>query len=374
MTNTPFLRTILTALTLALSVGCTTVSDLVESDRENEVVFYNTFGYQEGDEWIIPMRIHVHHSRDRVENWTAAVAGWRYDPNEEEEQIFRTRIDDFVSDSESREDVEFVFVDDPHERIYRIQDQDGDFPRTDLNGHKEGFITLSKSRADSLLQFQNSENGWLTIRATSDHHNGTGAIQLIWPQGLSVISDIDDTVKITELPGGSDIVIQNTFFKEFTAAPGMAELYNNWEDAVFHYVSGAPWQLYQPLSTFLFDDEQGFPRGSFHMKSVRTNLFNIDSWRDLGRLITSEEVTYEQKFGQIEELISTFPYREFILVGDSGEKDPEIYSSIRKQFPDQIKEIIIRDVINDRELNPERLAGMTIIPAETIQPGVSQFH
>lgn len=354
--------------------GCTTVSNLMESDRENEVVFYNTFGYQDGDEWIIPMRIHVHHSRDRIENWTTAVAAWRYDSNEEEEQIFRTRIDDFVSDSEWRETVEFVFENDPHERVYQIQDQGGSFPRTDMNGHKEGFITLSASRADSLLQFQNSENGWLTVRAASDRHNGTGTVQLVSPQGLSVVSDVDDTVKITELPGGSDIVIQNTFFKEFTASPGMADLYRDWDNAVFHYVTGAPWQLYQPLSTFLFDDEQGFPKGSFHMKNARTNIFNLDSWRDFRTLFTNKEVTYEQKLGQITNLFTTFPEREFILVGDSGERDPEIYSAIREQFPDRVREIIIRDVVNARELNPERLEGMTIIPAETIQPGVSQFN
>ncbi|TVR27681.1 MAG: DUF2183 domain-containing protein [Balneolaceae bacterium] len=55
----------------------------------------------------------------------------------------------------------------------------------------------------------------------------------------------------------------------------------------------------------------------------------------------------------------------FILVGDSGERDPEVYREIANRYPDQIKEIIIRDVINDRQINPGRLEGMTIIPAPT---------
>jgi len=189
-----------------------------------------------------------------------------------------------------------------------------------------------------------------------------------------VISDIDDTVKITELPAGSRVVIQNTFFKEFEAAPGMAERYAEWEDAVFHYVTGAPWQLYKPLTSFLFSEEAGYPKGSLHMKNLRKNFFNPNSWRDLRELITNENMTYDQKFGQIRGLFETFPERRFILVGDSGEMDPEIYSAVRELYPEQVEKIIIRDVVNARNLDPDRLIDMKVIPANTVYPGVSQFQ
>jgi phosphatidate phosphatase APP1 len=58
-----------------------------------------------------------------------------------------------------------------------------------------------------------------------------------------------------------------------------------------------------------------------------------------------------------------FPERSFILIGDSGEKDPEVYHRIQTLFPRQVQEIRIRDVVNARELQPERLAGTIIIPA-----------
>jgi len=58
-----------------------------------------------------------------------------------------------------------------------------------------------------------------------------------------------------------------------------------------------------------------------------------------------------------------FPERKFILVGDSGEKDPEVYREIKKKFPNQVQEIKIRDVVKDREKNKSRLEGMTIIEA-----------
>ena len=66
---------------------------------------------------------------------------------------------------------------------------------------------------------------------------------------------------------------------------------------------------------------------------------------------------------QISEIIQRFPERKFILVGDSGEKDPEVYREIKKKFPNQVQEIKIRDVVNDREKNKSRLEGMTIIEA-----------
>lgn len=351
---------------LLLVCGCSTVSSIVESENENEVIFYTTHGYLDGDEWVIPMRIHVHHPRDSMMRFSTWIASQRFDLSEEEKQIFRTRVDDIVADSEWRERVEFVFSDDPEQRVYRLKDSDGNLLRTDLNGIKEGTIRIDKSRADSLLQFQNSERNWLAVEAVSENHTGNGKIQLIEPEGLSVISDIDDTIKITELPAGSRVVVQNTFFKDYEAAPGMVDLYSEWSDATFHYVTGAPWQLYKPLKTFITEEEQGFPLGSFHMKNLRKNYFNLSSWRDLRQLVTGESYTVTQKSEQISHLFETFPDRKFILVGDSGEHDPEVYRNILERYPEQVYQIYIRDVINDREYRPERLEGMTIIPAETV--------
>ena len=50
-----------------------------------------------------------------------------------------------------------------------------------------------------------------------------------------------------------------------------------------------------------------------------------------------------------------------MLIGDSGELDPEIYAQIRSEFPARIQEIIIRDVVNAKTLAPQRLVGMTVV-------------
>jgi phosphatidate phosphatase APP1 len=96
------------------------------------------------------------------------------------------------------------------------------------------------------------------------------------------------------------------------------------------------------------------------MKSVRKHLLTPGSWQDLGKLVGGDATT-GQKLGQIGEILGHFPGRRFILVGDSGERDPEIYREIRNRFPRQIEAVWIRDLVDDRQRNPQRLTGMQIV-------------
>ena len=50
------------------------------------------------------------------------------------------------------------------------------------------------------------------------------------------------------------------------------------------------------------------------------------------------------KYTTIESLLKTYPQRKFILVGDSGEKDPEIYANIARRHGPQVRHIFIRNV------------------------------
>jgi phosphatidate phosphatase APP1 len=53
----------------------------------------------------------------------------------------------------------------------------------------------------------------------------------------------------------------------------------------------------------------------------------------------------------IEAILDRFPERKFILVGDSGEHDPEVYAALLRQRPEQILKIYIRNVTREDEGN-----------------------
>ena len=95
-----------------------------------------------------------------------------------------------------------------------------------------------------------------------------GVVHLIPSEGISVISDIDDTIKVSDVTNKKEL-IRNTFLRPFRAVEGMADTYRCWADqgVVFHLVSSSPWQLYEPLARFLA--ESGFPESTFHLKRFR---------------------------------------------------------------------------------------------------------
>nr|WP_161501642.1 App1 family protein [Rhodopirellula sp. SM50] len=167
-----------------------------------------------------------------------------------------------------------------------------------------------------------------------DSRTFDGRIHLIAPRGVSVISDIDDTIKHSQVTDRSEL-LQNTFTRAFRAVDGMPELYADLADVgvAFHYVSGSPWQLYPPLEAFFSD--QGFPSGTFHLKH-----FRLTDSSGLGLLSSQRET----KLAAIVPLLDSFPDRRFILLGDSGEHDPEIYGQLAREYPDQIAGIFIRNV------------------------------
>jgi phosphatidate phosphatase APP1 len=123
----------------------------------------------------------------------------------------------------------------------------------------------------------------------------------------------------------------------------MAAAYSRWQvqGAAFHYVSAGPWQLYGDLEEFR--QAEGFPAGSFHMKLFRVKDSSFfDLFADADRT----------KLAAIEPLFETFPQRRFVLVGDSGERDPEIYGDLARRYPDLVRAIFIRDVTGEERTAP----------------------
>ncbi|MBT4867730.1 MAG: DUF2183 domain-containing protein [Planctomycetaceae bacterium] len=163
-------------------------------------------------------------------------------------------------------------------------------------------------------------------------------IRLIGEEGVSIISDIDDTIKISEVTNRGEL-FANTFIRDFRAAPKMADAYRHWANAgaSFHYVSASPWQLFDPLSELLAD--QRFPAGSVHLRNFRFKD------RSLIEFLTDTDVA---KRKVAEKLLHDFPRRQFVLVGDSGERDPEMYAGLARDFSAQVRHIYIRNVTGEQ--------------------------
>ena len=168
-------------------------------------------------------------------------------------------------------------------------------------------------------------------------------LYLVAPRGISVISDIDDTIKNTQVTQ-KRAMLANTVVHPFQAIEGMAEVYRQWaaKGAFFHYVSSSPWQIFESLDDFFVQHQ--FPEGSMHLRWFRLRDEILRKWQLLRR---------RGKYAIIANLMKRFPQRQFILLGDSGERDPEIYGKIAKRFAQQIPLVAIRQVA-DKPLEGKR--------------------
>jgi len=353
------------------------VSDLRRRITGKDVTVYPSYAYRKGDEWVLTVRVWVHDNRDTpfVEDAIERLAARRFEDDlgralrPEEKARLDACLANFIADDKGDEEVEFFFDADPRREVFRLPG------RTTPNGVIETEVRVPARRLAPLLEGKAGDGRWLKVTATAGggEGQGSGAVRFLADAGLSVVSDIDDTVKVTEIPAGRRTVLRNTFLREFRAAEGMRERYLKFieeagpsADVCFHYVSGSPWQLYELLARFLIEDER-FPAGTFHMKNLRKNLLEpgaLDSIKAFA--LGGDLATLDQKVRQITQLMLNLPGRRFLLVGDSGERDPEVYRAIRELFPAQVQKVFIRDVLADRLADAEIIKGPGVaVPLDT---------
>jgi len=206
------------------------------------------------------------------------------------------------------------------------------------NGHFSENLILPK---DSIRIVDRKVHFTFVDSVTRKLH---GYARLLHSEGISIISDVDDTIKISNVMNKKELMA-NSFMREFIAVEGMAEVYQAWEkrfideDVAFHYVSASPYQLFKVLHDFL-QETCKFPEGTYHMK-----MFGLSD----SSFLSLFEKPNLYKISTISVLMKKFPRRKFILVGDSGEKDPEAFVELAKQFPNQVLHIFIRNVHDDNQ-------------------------
>jgi len=163
-------------------------------------------------------------------------------------------------------------------------------------------------------------------------------VQFSYPARFGVISDVDDTLLVTNVHNlfGLARSLISGRASQRACFPGAPALYRGLQSGgnPLFFVSSSPWNLYDLLEeTF---DFHGLPE-------------HVTFLRDWG--ISDQEIlptdNIDFKLGLLRLIASLFPNLPFLLIGDSGQQDPEIYARFIHENPGRILGVYIRDVSPD---------------------------
>tara|TARA_R110002051_G_scaffold320264_1_gene405419 strand:- start:522 stop:1529 length:1008 start_codon:yes stop_codon:yes gene_type:complete len=218
---------------------------------------------------------------------------------------------------------------------------EADLKNLNLLINEEGWINFEVSYADQdknrVIQNENRFPGKLLI--PSDKAD------------FGIITDIDDTILHTGVVSTLKWkVLFNTVFKTAKnrlPLKGASDFYNllhrgrTGENAnPIFYVSHSPWNLYRYLELFL--RQNNFPKGPILLRTFQSFF----------KRKTAEDKPQKQL--EIVNILKTYPKLPFILIGDSGEHDADIYKEIAELYPDRILTIYLRSVNHRKRMTRVR--------------------
>jgi phosphatidate phosphatase APP1 len=214
----------------------------------------------------------------------------------------------------------------------------GPIEETRARADRQGYL-------DVLIDAGGLAPGWHQVHATATWRGRSTVAALpvlvVDPATtLAVVSDLDDTVIESGITRGLE-VLRLTLLTEITKRtplPGAAELYralsvpHGGGSVPVFYLSTSPWNLYEVLTRFLV--LRGFPAGPLLLADwgpSRTNLFRVP--------------TAEHKLTLIRALLADHPALRVVLIGDTGQLDPEIYATVAQETPDRVRAIYVRRTV-----------------------------
>ncbi len=206
------------------------------------------------------------------------------------------------------------------------------------------------TRFDAAPAAPGAESVSVTV-ANADPPTTTRASVLVPGDGARclIVSDVDDTVLQTGASSFSTTIRTTLFSNELTRAlvDGVAPLYqalragtSGGEENPFAYVTSSPWHL------------EGFLKSIFKNSGLPPGAFFMTDW-GLDREKWFHRSHEDHKTKAIRRVLTWYPHLPAILLGDSGQRDPEIYTTILSEFPDRIAAVIIRDASRKRSRDVE---------------------
>ena len=165
---------------------------------------------------------------------------------------------------------------------------------------------------------------------------------------FGIISDMDDTVLQTGATNAVGMARKVLFGNAKTRVPfeGVSAFYDalQHEQNPIFYVSSSPWNLYDLLLEFL--ETNDIPVGPIMLRDWGVSPTEL--------LPTSHG---DHKREAIDQILETYPDLPFILIGDSGQEDPEIYRGVVHDYPGRILAVYIRSV-HEEEARSEKIQAL----------------
>ncbi|HET9648036.1 MAG TPA: phosphatase domain-containing protein [Microlunatus sp.] len=180
--------------------------------------------------------------------------------------------------------------------------------------------------------------GWHTVTFSSEGSEPAAAKVYVIADGtrFGVVSDIDDTVMVTSLPRPMLAAWHTFVVNEHARAttPGMPVLYERIReqhpDAPFVYLSTGAWNVAPTLTRFL--SRNLYPAGALLLTDWGPTT---DRWFRSGQ---------EHKRSSLRQLAEEFPDIRWLLIGDDGQHDPQLYADFATEHPDHVAAVGIRQL------------------------------
>lgn len=199
------------------------------------------------------------------------------------------------------------------------------------------------------------EPGWHDITLESlDGARTTARVVVVGAEPtVGIVSDIDDTVMVTRLPRPL-VAAWNVFVRHENAreaVPGMARLYREIRaarpDSPVVYLSTGAFNAAPAIGRFL--RRHDYPAGPLLLTDwgpTNTGLFRSGQ---------------RHKVAQLRRLFTELPQVRWILVGDDGQHDPQIYAGAVTRHADRVEAVLIRQLTAGEHVLSH---GLPAAPAE----------
>ena len=164
---------------------------------------------------------------------------------------------------------------------------------------------------------------------TNGSINGNATAYLVPPKGLTIVSDIDDILRITKIYEPKEGLL-NSFARPFTQWMNMPDYYANWSRSIpdfhFHYLTTTPEQVTRNYMDFIY---KTYPGGSFDTRPL--NFSDVSATLSIRKFLLNK-------------VFETYPERKFILIADTSNSDVmRDYPQMVTDFPNQVQCIFLRN-------------------------------